>query len=135
LQPGQEALTPEQEAEAERFADERIAAQLASAPVDEPETEALLTQAYAVAGLPPPRRIRWVDGPGAFAAALAPHKGQASVWHTVWQRAWAQTYDSVSKSVGNRVRGRVSQIVETREGAGRGQGGGERLGGLPLQPL
>jgi hypothetical protein len=63
LYPGQEALTPAQEAEAQRFAAERIAAQNSTEPVDEPAAEALLVQSYAAAHLPPPTRILWVDGP------------------------------------------------------------------------
>ena len=61
IQPGQEALTPEQEAEARRFAQERIEAQLSTEPVDEPEAEQFLRQAYVVAGFPPPGHIRWRD--------------------------------------------------------------------------
>src|SRR5690242_18734056 len=53
LQKGQQALTPEQEAEARRFAEERIRAQLDTAPVDEDQAEGFLWQAYAAAELPP----------------------------------------------------------------------------------
>lgn len=63
LHPGQHHLTPEQESEAHRFAAERIQAQLSTEPVDESAAEALLRQAYQVAGLAAPRRIDWVDGP------------------------------------------------------------------------
>jgi hypothetical protein len=63
LQPGQQALTPAQEAEALRFAEAYIRAQLSTEPVDEQEAEAWLRQAYAMAGLMSPARIRWVDGP------------------------------------------------------------------------
>ncbi len=63
IQPGQERLTPAQEAEARRFAAERIAAQLSTEPVNEPETGRLLRQAYKVAGFSPPKHIRWLDGP------------------------------------------------------------------------
>ncbi len=63
LYPGQETLTPAQQAEAKRFAAERIAAQLSTEPVDEPETEQLLRQAYVVDGFSPPERILWLDGP------------------------------------------------------------------------
>lgn len=63
LYPGQQALTPAQEAEAHRFAAQRIQAQLSTAPVDEPAAEALLKQAYAVAGCAAPQDIHWVDGP------------------------------------------------------------------------
>jgi hypothetical protein len=57
--------------EARRFATERIATQLSTEPVDESETEALLRHAYEVAGLPPPERIQWVDGPLQLIGTLA----------------------------------------------------------------
>ena len=63
LHPGQEALTPAQEAEAERWASIRIEAQLAAEPVEEPEVERLLCQAYVVAGLLPPQHTQWVNAP------------------------------------------------------------------------
>src|SRR6185312_9049623 len=88
IQPGQEALTPVQEAEARRFAEERIATQLSTEPVDEPEAEALLRQAYAVAELPPPECISWLDGPLQFVAVLAPlrieESSSAGVKDSVW---------------------------------------------------
>jgi hypothetical protein len=56
-------LTPEQAAEVRRFAQARLAAQLSTEPVDEPETERLLQQAYVVAGLRPPLLMVWLDGP------------------------------------------------------------------------
>src|ERR1051326_3759703 len=71
IRPGQEHLTWQQEAEARRFATERIAAQLSTESVDESETEALLRHAYEVAGLPPPQHIRWVDGPLHLVETLA----------------------------------------------------------------
>jgi hypothetical protein len=62
IQPGQEYLTSAQEAEAERFAEKYIRRQLSTEPVDEPETERLLCQAYAVAGLPPRNAFTgWMD--------------------------------------------------------------------------
>ena len=60
---GQRHLTPEQKAEALRFALERIRVQLSTELVNEPEAEHLLQQAYKVAGLRAPRRIHWLDGP------------------------------------------------------------------------
>ena len=48
LQPGQQELTPEQQAEVERFAAECIQVQLSTEPVDEQAGEAF-TQAYQVA--------------------------------------------------------------------------------------
>jgi hypothetical protein len=63
LTPGQRTLTPAQLEETRRFAAERIATQLSTEPVNEPETEQLLRQAYAVVGFPPPEHILWLDGP------------------------------------------------------------------------
>ncbi len=63
LRRGQMALTPAQEAEARRFATERIEAQLSMEPVDEREAERWLRQAYQAAKLEPPKTIIWLDGP------------------------------------------------------------------------
>lgn len=88
IQPDQERLSPEQEAEARRFAGERIEAQLATSPVDEPEAERLLRQAYLVAGLSPPRRIRWVDGPLPLVAVLAAERFELSDRSPLEMRLW-----------------------------------------------
>jgi hypothetical protein len=118
LQPGQEALTPEQEAEARRFADERIAAQLSTGPVEEQEAERLLRQAYAVARLSPPIRILWVDGPLQLAVAQAPQAASASECESVWKSRWHSVQESVWKSVRERVGAsvweRVWESVRTR---------------------
>src|ERR1051326_1915142 len=86
LQPGQEALTTAQEREAESFARARIEAQLSTEPVDEPEVEQLLQQAYEVAGLPPPERIHWVDGPLPLMAALTLKNMRDNVYERVFSR-------------------------------------------------
>src|SRR5262249_3192122 len=79
LSPDQQPLTPAQQAEAERFTEERIRAQLATEPVGELETardvweaERLLREAYMAAGLPPPQEIAWLDGPLQLIAVLVP---------------------------------------------------------------
>jgi len=108
LHPGQEELTPAQEAEARRFAQERIAAQLSTEPVDEPEAERLLRQAYGVAGLRPPQHILWLDGPLQLVVVRAPQYEQAnmeaivgaSVYDRVRARVRASVQGSVRKSVG-----------------------------------
>src|SRR5258706_3155818 len=61
---GQKQLTPEQEAYARQFVQERVAAML-EPEVDEQAAEDHLRRAYQVAGLAPPR-IRWFDSPVAF---------------------------------------------------------------------
>ncbi len=119
LHPNQQALTPAQEAEARRFAAERIQAQLSTEPVDEQEAESFLRQAYAVARLPPPHTIHWVDGPLQLVAALAPQRGDASVRDSVRRsleasvRANVETsvLKSVWASVGENARERVRERV------------------------
>ena len=83
LHPGQQGLTLAQEAEAARFARAYIQTQLSTKPVNEPEAEAFLCQAYEVAGLPPPAHVYWVDGPLEVLAVVAPQwvsTEQAYVW-------------------------------------------------------
>ena len=91
LQPGQEHLTSEQEAEAKRFAEERIAAQLSVEPVDERIAEEWLRQSCAAAQLPQPSQIVWVDGPLQLVARLADLVGNSDL---------AQFWDSVANNVG-----------------------------------
>ncbi len=63
LHPDQQALTPAQEAEAWRFVKVYLQQQLSTDPVDEEQADVFLRQVYQVAGLPPPARIHWVNGP------------------------------------------------------------------------
>lgn len=77
LYPGQHALTTAQVVEAERFASERIGAQLSTAPVDETAAENLLCRAYAAARVAAPNSIHWLDGPLELVAVLA-HEDQRS---------------------------------------------------------
>lgn len=113
LQPGQETLTPEQEAEATRFAQQRIAAHLSTEPVDEPLAEAWLRQAYSVAHLPPPTEVVWVDGPLALLAvqreALTARPG---VHGDAIEVGHINTVESaVGETVGNRVRDTIHTAV------------------------
>ena len=87
---GQERLTPEQEEYARQFAQERIAAMLSTAAIDEKEAEEHLANAYRVAGLDPVP-VRWFDSPIAFV--------NASVWASVWASVGASVWDSVGASV------------------------------------
>jgi hypothetical protein len=89
LQPDQEQLTPAQEAEAWRFVRAYMQRQCSTDPVDEEQATAFLCQAYQVAGLPPPARIRWVNGPREVLAAIGGRRvpgredtGQALMWPT-----------------------------------------------------
>jgi hypothetical protein len=112
IQPGQEALMPEQEAEARRFAAERVAAHLSTEPVDEAEAERLLREAYAVAGLPAPRRIHWLDGPLPFVAALGPHSLRAIVKASTGARVEASIEASIETGVGNGVRQHIRASID-----------------------
>jgi hypothetical protein len=106
LQPGQERLTSEQEAEARRFAQERIAAQLSTESVDEAEAERLLQQVYAAAGLAAPRAIRWLDGP----LQMIPAGASARVWDQMRD----SVRDSVRGSVGAGVWDSIKIAVRDR---------------------
>lgn len=107
LQPGQEALTPVQEAEARRFAQACIQNQLSTDPVDEQEAEAWLRQAYAVAGLPPPQRIRWLDGPRQRDALLYPPYLEGSARASVWDRLKGSSRTRMRDHLQGSIRGRV----------------------------
>ncbi len=104
LYPGQQALTPAQEAGAQRFAAERIAAQLSTEPIDEPETEHLLRQAYAVVGFPPPEPILWLDGPlELLARAGLPIPEEANIYRMDWTSpGWHLLPDDVQDAIGYR---------------------------------
>lgn len=114
IQPGQQRLSPEQEAEARNWASERIAAQLSTEPVDEPETERLLHQAYVVAGLPPPPRICWVNGP-LHLVALAPQPVEANLWVEMTTVVGERVWYSVHGIMGDELKASVS--VSVRESA------------------
>jgi hypothetical protein len=111
LHPGQQKLTPEQEAEAQHFAEARIEAQLSTEPVDEPEAERLLRHVYAVAQLPPPEHICWLDGPLQLQTVMPLSKRfdliGANVWDRVWDLTKAMVEGSIRTSVGTSVGERV----------------------------
>ena len=77
---GQEALTPAQEAEMQRFTDAYIQTQLSTEPVDEREAEALVERAYVLAGLDAPAAYRVAGWPTATGRAplLVYRAGRAS---------------------------------------------------------
>ena len=99
LKPGQTELTPEQQVEAQRFAAERIAAQLSTAPVDEQEAEVWLRQAYQVAGFAAPSTIFWLDGPLDLVDMLVPSGAEAMVD----ARGWARWIAGVGENVGEHL--------------------------------
>lgn len=101
LKPGQTELTPEQQAEAQRFAAERAQVHLSTEPVDEQLVERWVCQAYELAKVPPPTQIQWLDGPLQLVAALASQKIWASVWNRnrlkprLGDSVWAMWYERV----------------------------------------
>jgi hypothetical protein len=127
LQPGQQDLTPAQQAEARRFADERIQAQLSTEPVDEQQAEAFLRQAYEAAGLAPPRRIHWLDGPLQLGAALAPLNARDGVWASIGDRIWDRVWDRVENSVRASIEDRGSDRVENSVRASIEDRGSDRV--------
>jgi hypothetical protein len=126
IQPGQQALTPEQEAEAKRFAEARIAAQLSTEPVDEVEAEALVRQAYIAAQLPPPTHVHWVDGPLQLVAALVLHQVEEGVHRTMYLVAGLvlpQGWDHLGEGVTERVELSAYHNINNRvkeNGVGKG---------------
>jgi hypothetical protein len=139
---GQERLTSAQRAEAERFAEAAIQAQLSTEPVDEQEAEAFLWQAYEVVGLTAPRHIHWLDGPLELIAVLARESEWISVEdsfrdrvsHCVWDDSIrersevSRLRDHVSESVDYRVRS-VQKRVRAGLPAGFGQPWGAGVAG------
>ncbi len=117
LHKSQQRLTPAQEAEAHRFAAERIHGYLTPQPVDEAEAEAFLGQAYEVAGLPAPRHVNWLDGPRQLTEYLAPARARTedtqgrSVQDHVLDSVWTRVEKSLKKRLVNRVLASVSASV------------------------
>ena len=136
LHPGQQRLTSEQEAEARRFADERIRVRLSTEPADEQQAETWLRQAYRVAGQPPLRRIYWLDGPHQLAEVFAPlnradhvrgniraiiRRGHVDAYPitTASDRVRAIITDSVGQSIVDSIRANVSDRVRASFSADR----------------
>jgi hypothetical protein len=124
LHSGQEALTPAQEAEAERWVLIRAEAQLATESVEKPEVERLLCQAYAGAGLLPPQHMQWVNAPLDLVSMLA-QRGvyDEIVWggirrrlDNVWGRVRVRMEERarVVSSVHGKVRDSLSVLVLDR---------------------
>ena len=116
LQKGQQALTPEQEAAARRFAEERIRNQLDTAPVNEDQAEDFLWQAYAAAGLAPPQHIHWLDGPLELIAAVGRHDESVSVDDFFAERVAHCVWDDLLRDADevNRLRTGIAESVDCR---------------------
>jgi hypothetical protein len=106
IERGQEQLTPEQEAYAHQFAQERIDAMLSTAAIDEAQAEEHLRNAYRVAGLEPPQ-VRWFDSPSTFVMAHLEDSLESFVrdflWASLANSLWASVGDSVLVSVWHSV--------------------------------
>ena len=110
LHPDQQELTPAQKAEARRFAAERIQSQFSTEPADEQKAEAFLHQAYRVAGLAPPQRIHWLDGPLQLVAVLTP----PNIGHSVWDRVVASIEPNIRTSRDANMRAHVRDRIRDR---------------------
>jgi uncharacterized protein DUF6745 len=124
---GQEALTPAQEAEVQRFTDAYIQTQLSTEPVDEHVAQALVERAYALAGLAAPGQIEWLDGPRRLVERLfsSTEQGapQVSAWPDLQERLAKSMFTSVGAefdAVGQQVEAVVLDRIEARVRAGVG---------------
>jgi hypothetical protein len=97
LYPGQQELTPAQQAEASHFAEACIQTQLSTDPVDEVAAEAFLRQAYAAVKLAPPRHIHWLDGPLELVAVLGHDEAEIVVEDAVKARVPQCVWDDASR--------------------------------------
>lgn len=111
---GQWWLTPEQEAYMREFAHMRIAAKLSTTPIDEQEAEQYLRDAYRVAGVKPPARIRWFDSPCAFVRASVEDPVWAGVEDSVCGRVRTSVEGSLRFNVWERVKASVRTSVGSR---------------------
>jgi hypothetical protein len=150
---GQGPLTPELAEEARRLAEARIRAQLETTPVDEDQADSLLCQAYAAAGLPPPRHIHWLDGPLELVAALGRNDESIAVdaiftervSHCVWDDMLHEADEvdrlrtDIMEGVDCRVRNVVRRVdAEIQAVFGRrwtGQGLAARIWTIILSPV
>src|SRR5215467_12073044 len=95
LQPGQRELTAEQQAEAGRFARERIHAQLSTEPVDKEVAETLLRTLYIAAGVAAPHHIHWLGGPLELIAALSRNDESISIGDVFTERVAHCVWDDL----------------------------------------
>jgi hypothetical protein len=127
LSPGQEALTPVQEAEMRRFTDAYIHTQLSTEPVDERAAQALMERAYALAELDAPAAIEWLDGPVQLVERLfsSSDRGepQVSAWPHLQEELAGSMFDSVGAEMdaaGQQVETAVLDRIEARVRMGAG---------------
>lgn len=102
---GQQELTPEQDAYARHFAQEREAIMLSTTAIDEAEAEMHLRQVYDIAGLKPPQ-VYWLDSPMAFLLAFTPPK--------TWEGLSSEQYSWLSGGEWKKMRARLGASVDNR---------------------
>lgn len=116
---GQTDLTQEQAAYADQFIQQRIAAMLSTAPIDEGEAEQHLQAAYRAARLKPVL-VRWFDSPADFVHALFANKRIRGKKRVVDNRKSYYRESDVGEDmqdrVGYRVRPDLWHSVQARVG-------------------
>ena len=109
-----ETLTPEQESILPGVRDEWLGYGLSCEPANRALAEEGVREAYAAAGLEPPKIIVWLDSPMAGALGQAflqsiPDSDQVrdQVSGQVWDQVWGQMWDQVRDQVSGQVSGQV----------------------------
>ena len=113
------SLTTKQTARLTEFRDKWLAIGLSTAPANRPEAERGIIAAYAVAKLPPPKKIVWCGSPlsqGLTRAIIFEKKLPNIMRHSMRARVGASMRESVREGVGESVRDSVWNSV--REGVG-----------------
>ena len=97
----QTELTPEQLECAKQYAKDKIALYLSTEKVDKKLVESYVVNAYKVAGINPPKKIKWFKSPESFVKQEAPVGASVvdSVRASVGASVWASVLDSVGDSV------------------------------------
>lgn len=112
LQQEQTRLSPKQEAEAQRFAQERVEAHLSTKPANEREAEHLLRQAYRAAKLAEPTHILWFDGPLQLVARFVTPAQDLSLWPSVFDSVGDVVVDSIQDRVRKELMSRVNASLQ-----------------------
>ena len=105
----QTELTPEQLECAKQYAKDKIALYLSTEKVDKKLVESYVVNAYKVAGINPPKKIKWFKSPESFVKQEAPVGAsvRSSVVDSVRDSVWDSVVASVVASVWDSVRASV----------------------------
>ena len=120
------SLTTKQTARLTEFRDKWLAIGLSTAPANRPEAERGIIAAYAVAKLPPPKKIVWCGSPlsqGLTRAIIFEKKLPNIMRHSMRARVGASMRESVREGVGESVRDSVWNSVGDSVGASVGESG------------